>query len=293
MSEIKFNPSITPTTNTFINYNDSTRFMYSQDDILYNDFINIKNRINFHGYGELCHYVENNIYKLLSSSVDKKAKALKIITDKDFLIAMDIANLSLSKEYINRFNRVYRAYIVNPKQNVIYNKESADLLYKIALKLNNKLVGILVSIGVTEKDAVWLTVNRYSSTDERRNIRRMVRVMQHMDPYIMTEQMVVNIFAKTFNDQLTNLFCSIMTDRFDEFDSDDEKYVYSTVSNALLDILRTMDIDEIKDILIEYQDEINKSGTKGRFSLSSINSGDYGIICQAVEELEDMGVNIN
>lgn len=289
MSEVKFKPSIERSSNS----ENSTRYMHSQDDILYNDFINIKNRINFHGYGELCKYVENNIYNLLSSSVDKKAKALKVITDKDFLVAMDIANLSLPKEYINRFNRVYRAYIVNPEQNVIYNKESADLLYKLAFKLNNKLVNILINIGIAEKDAIWLTVNRYSSTDERRNIRRMVRAMQHMDPYIMTEQMVVNIFAKTFNDQLTNLFCAIMTDRFDTFDSEDEQYVYSTVSNALLDILRTMDIDEIKDIILEYQDEINKSGTRGRFYLSSINSEDYGIICQAIEELEAMGIKIS
>lgn len=264
----------------------------SLEDNRYNDFINIKSRLKMHGYNEMMRYVSENILYLLSSAVDKKPRALQTITDKDFLIAMDIANLDLSREYINRFNRVYRAYIINPSKNAIYNQESADMLYKIALKLNKRLVEILESINLQEKDALWLVVNRYSSTDERRNIRRMVRAMQHMSPRLMTEQMVVNIFAKTFNDQLTNLFCAVMTDRFDYFDSKDEEYVYSTVSNALLDILKTMDIDEIKDILLEYFDELQKSGVNGRFSIEAINGSDYGEILNAIDEIKDMGMRV-
>lgn len=287
--EYTFNPSKIDTTPM----QPKVANMESAEDILYNNFMNIKSRINFHGYGEMTQFVENNLTKLLTSAIDKKPKSLQIITDRDFLIGMDYANITLSRDYVNRFNRVYRAYIISPERNVIYNEESAKLLYKQALKLNSKMINILKGLGLEEDDALWLTVNRYSSTDERRNIRRMVRAMQHMDPYIMTEQKVVDIFGKTFNDQLTNLFCAIMTDRFDYFDNDDEKYVYSTVSNALLDILVTMHIDEIKDILLEYQDELNKSGIIGRFSLKSINSGDYGVICQAVDELESMGCTIS
>ena len=96
-----------------------------------------------------------------------------------------------------------------------------------------------------------------------------------MDPDIMTEQMIVNVFSKTFSDQLTNLFISIMTDRFDAFDDDNEKYVYSAVSNAILDILNTMDIDEIKDIVFEYENELKRSGVKGRFSMLAISPGEY------------------
>lgn len=287
MAEVRFNPKIEVTQKS------KEVTLMSPDEIAYNNFLNIKHRINFHGYSEMCSFVQNNILSLLSSAVDKKAKPLQIITDKDFLIAMDMSDISLSREYINRFNRVYRSYVINPERNVIYNQTSADLLYKVALKLNRKMVSILMSIGLSESDALWIIVNRYSSTDERRNIRRMVRTMQHIDPFIMTEQMVVNIFAKTFNDQFSNLFISVMTDRFDAFDSDDEKYVYSTVSNAILDILVTMDEDDIKDILMEYEDELRKSGVSGRFSLKSINSGDYGAICNAVEELESMGFTID
>ena len=232
------------------------------------------------------------ILTLLSSAVDKKPKALRTITDKDFLVALDMSGIALDREYTNRFNRVYRAYVINPANNVLYNEENACLLGKIAIRMNREMINNLMSLGLSESYALWIAVNRNSSTDERRNIRRMVRAMQHMDPDIMTEQMVVNVFSKTFSDQLTNLFISIMTDRFDAFDDDNEKYVYSAVSNAILDILNTMDIDEIKDIVFEYENELKRSGVKGRFSMMAISPGEYPAICRAMDEIEAMGIKI-
>ena len=286
--DVKFTPSVTvmPKVN-------SRETLLTPEEITYNSFIDIKRRIPQIGYAEMCNFVVNNVTTLLSSAVDRKARPLQIITDEDFLIAMDMSNVSLNREYTNRFNRVYRAYVNNPSKNVIYKSECAELLYKVALKLNKKMVNILSGLGLNESAALWIIVNRNSSTDERRNIRRMVRAMQHVEPNIMTEQMVVNIFSKTFNDQFCNLFISVMTDRFDSFESKEESYVYSTVSNAILDILNTMDEEEIKDILMEYGDELRKSGVTGRFSLKSINSGDYPIICEKIEELESMGFKID
>ena len=262
-------------------------------ELIYEKFEDYKGRIVYDGYDRMIDYVRENILTLLSSAVDKKPKALRTITDKDFLIALDKSGITLNREYTNRFNRVYRAYVINPANNVIYNEENALMLGKIALRMNLKMVNILIGIGLPENIALWIIVNRNSSTDERRNIRRMVRAMQHVDSDIMTEQMVVNIFAKTFSDQLTNLFISIMTDRFDSFDDINEKYVYSTVSNAILDILNTMDIDEIRDIVIEYNNELVKSGVTGRFSMNSISSGNYPNICRAIDDIENMGIKLN
>lgn len=286
--DVKFTPSITVMPNV-----KTRESLLSPEEILYNSFMEIRKRIPQYGYGEMCNFVINNITSLLSSAVDRKALPLQIITDREFLIAMDLANISLNREYTNRFNRVYRAYVNNPSKNVIYKSECADLLYKVALKLNKKMVNIISGLGLDENIALWIIVSRNSSTDERRNIRRMVRAMQHVNPNIMTEQMVVNIFSKTFNDQFSNLFISVMTDRFDSFESKQESYVYSTVSNAILDILNTMDEEEIKDILMEYEDELRKSGVTGRFSLKSINSGDYKVIYEKIAELESMGFKID
>lgn len=264
----------------------------SEEEILYERFLSLKDRISSFGYSELSWFCSLYISKILSSSINKNANALKLITDKDFLTAFDISNVVLIREDINKFNRVYRSYMIDPSNNVLYNKTSAQLLYQIALKLNKKLVDILISIGLNENDSLWIVVNRFSSTDERRNIRRVVRCIQHMNSSLMTEQMVIHIFSKLFSNQFTNLFISVMTDKFDLFDDDNEKYVYSTVSNALLYIFNTMDINDIKDIIIEYENELKQSGSSGRFSLRAINSGDYENVSMVVSELIQSGFNV-
>lgn len=283
-TNVDFRPLIVKSSDNDENYN---------PEAIYNRFAEIKGRIIYDGYDSMIEYIKHNIFNLLSSAIDKNVKALKTITDRDFIIALDLSGITLNREYTNRFNRVYRAYVINPSTNVLYNEENACLLGKVALRMNMKMVNILMGIGLSENYALWIIVNRNSSTDERRNIRRMVRAMQHMDSEIMTEQMVINIFSKTFSDQLTNLFISIMTDRFDVFDDDNEKYVYSIVSNAILDILNTMDIDEIKDIIFDYDSELKRSGTRGRFPLLSISPGNYPSICKAIEEIESMGIKID
>ena len=266
----------------------------SEENLLYDKFFTIRGSIRYNGYTEMNQFVIDNIHSILSMAVNKNAKALQIITDPDFLISLDTLDPSpiRIREDINKFNCIYRSYIINPKKNVIYNPEVVSTLYKIAFKLNYQLICKLESLHIDQKDAIWLAVNRYSSTDERRNIRRMVRVMQHMPSHIMNEQMVIDIFSKTFNNQFMNLFITVMMDKFDSFDSEDEKYVYSTVSNALLDILNTMDFEDIKDIILEYQNELQISNLSGRFSLKSINSENYKNICNVIDYLESNGYKI-
>ena len=260
---------------------------------IYQLFISIKNRISKYGYNEMCNFVINNITELLTSAVDKNPNSLKIITDRDFLIAFNMTNLNLTKEYINRFNRVYRAYMINPEKNAIFSQECANLMYTIALKYNREVVNEIVTKDLVESNALWIVINRYSSTDERRNIRIAVRAMQHIDRNIMDENMITRIFTKLFKDQLTNLFCAVMTDRFDEFDDYNEQYVYSAVNIAILRILNTMDYDEIKDILMLYGNELKESGTRGRFSLNSISPDDYRKVVDAKDEVEKVfGVKI-
>nr|DAV27459.1 MAG TPA: hypothetical protein [Caudoviricetes sp.] len=263
------------------------------ESVLYDAFHVLKSEISTTGYSEMIQYVTRNFSKILTLATSKKSRSLRIISDKDFLIALDLSRVQFLRNDISKFNRIYRAYIINPEKNVIYSQESADVFYRIAFRINKKMVQIVMNLGISEKDALWLIVNRYSAFDERRNIKRMVRAIQHMDPKIVTEQMIVDIFSKTFNDQFENLFIAVMTDRFDSFDDKNEQYVYSTVSNAVLDILDTMDEDEIRDILINYENELSQSGTSGRFSLKTINSGDYPNICEIIKELHRMGINID
>ena len=252
-------------------------------------FYQIKERVSNNGYNELYEYAKDNLKYILSLAIDKKPEALNIIIDRDFLIAMNMCNLEdLSRDYIIKFNRIYRSYIKNDKA-PIYSKEIADLLSDNAIKINKRLYTIISGLGIPKDIALWLVVNRSSSTEERRNIRRLTREMQHVDKSIMTEQMIVDIYSKTFSDQLTNLFCSVMTDKFDTFINENEEYVYSTVSNALLDILEQMPYDDIESILIAYINELNSSGISGRFYLNSINSIDWPRINRVLEKLDSIG----
>ena len=263
-----------------------------KNNIYYADFINIKNRICYNGYSELCIFVQSNIKTLLSSGIEKKPKILQIITDKDFLIGMQLAEIELSSEYVTNFNRIYRAYMINPSNNVLFNEDSARELYRLAYKYNKEWIEKLINVSLKETEALWLVVNRFSSTDERRNIRRMVRAIQHLSQDYMTEEVIMKIFEIFFNDQVSSLFCAVMTDKLEVFDNSNEEYVYSTVSNALLNVLTTMNTDDIRDILKTYLDELQKSGARGRFSLNSINPTDYKNIVEATKELESMGVKI-
>ena len=267
----------------------ATIVLPTESNIL-NQFYEIKERVKYKGYQEMSAYVKANLHDLLNMAIDKKPKALQIIVDKDFLIAMDSCDIELNKDYTIKFNRIYRSYMMNPESNPLYNKEIESLLYTNAKKINKRLILILIGLGLPEEIATRLIVNRYSSTDERRNIRRMTREMQHCDKSIMTEQMIVNIYSKTCSTQLTDLFCTVMEDRFETFIDENENYVYSTVSNALLDILSTMSYSDIEDILRTYIRELETSGITGRFKLNSINNEDYYRINMVLEKLDSEGV---
>lgn len=257
---------------------------------IYKQFYSIKEKIPTSGYNEMYKYAKDNLVYILKNAIDKNPNALSIIIDKDFLIGMNMCELGeLNRDNTIKYNRIFRAYVKNRDDEKIYSPEIENLMRDNAIKINNRLYMIFVGLGLPEQHAIWLAVNRYSSTEERRNVRRLTREMQHIDKSIMTEQMIVDIYSKTFSDQLTNLFCSVMTDKFTRFIDENEEYVYSTVSNALLDILEQMSYADIESILVSYIKELNASGISGRFYLNSINSMDWPRITRVIDKLDSMG----
>lgn len=257
---------------------------------IYKQFYSIKEKIPTSGYNEMYKYAKDNLIYILKNAIDKNPNALSIIIDKDFLIGMNMCELGeLNRDNTIKYNRIFRAYVKNRDDEKIYSPEIENLMRDNAIKINNRLYMIFVGLGLPEQHAIWLAVNRYSSTEERRNVRRLTREMQHIDKSIMTEQMIVDIYSKTFSDQLTNLFCSVMTDKFTRFIDENEEYVYSTVSNALLDILEQMSYADIESILVSYIKELNASGISGRFYLNSINSMDWPRITRVIDKLDSMG----
>ena len=136
--------------------NGERRTVFYNPSNIYDKFSEVKGRIVYDGYNKMIEYVQQNILTLLSSAVDKKPKALRTITDKDFLVALDMSGIALDREYTNRFNRVYRAYVINPANNVLYNEENACLLGKIAIRMNREMINNLMSLGLSESYAYGL-----------------------------------------------------------------------------------------------------------------------------------------
>jgi hypothetical protein len=265
-------------------------FMYKNE--LIKEFCEIRSRIGKSGYNEMSNFAYNNIHKILDLCIlDNKSNiGTSIIADTDFLIGLDTINdLEFNNDYLIKFNRVARSYLLLPSENKMYRRKSARLFLDIAYTVNKQMVDILMSIDLPYKVALWLTINRYSSTDERKSIRRLTREIQHQSIVLMTPQMVVDIYSKTCSDCMTTLFCSVMTDRFESFLDEDENLIYSIVSNSLLDILETMSYEDIEYILTEYITEISRNHIRGRFYLNGINYGDYPRINNVLEKLDSMG----
>ena len=263
----------------------------SQDDSLYEKFISIKNAIPYQGYEAMCIFVKEYLPSLLTTAVEKHPKSLLMITDVDFLAAMDISAIKLDPDYCIRFNRLYRSYVINPGQNVIYNPAAAEIMYRIAYRQNREFICKLIGVGVPEQTAVWLAVNRYCSTDDQRNIRKMVRAIQHLDPEVMPKEFIKNIFDTTFGQQwnLYNLLKAIMTDRFDSFDDDNEELMYDRVTEAVLELIEETDIRMIRDIIdrLAMDESHSGLGTIERIDFETISPIKYPKIYRCVNTIYD------
>lgn len=262
------------------------------DESKLKEFYEVQNRIKIIGYNEMEKYAIDNINLIVDSANANIPLALTIISNRDFLTALSTHTYAeLDDEHLRKFNRIVRAYIQNTNSKY-YNKECANLMMECAHIFNNRNVNMLQAIGLPLNTSIWLVVQRYSSNDERQCIKRLVRTIQKSDIEIMTEGVIGDIFQRLCSDSMTNLFCTIMQDRFTKFFNNNENELYSTVSNVVLELMeKAMSYKDMEKVLITYIDELNKSGKKGRFYLNSINSGDYPRINMVLEKLDSSGVD--
>lgn len=239
-------------------------------------------------------YVEKNYKRILDLANSKNQRAVNLIITIPFLYGMlqFVSDHPFPNDYLIKWNRiVYDYYRAKQKDQSVM-----DLFIKISIKINNKIYMVLKGLGnsiMSDELCTMLAVSRYSSSDERRCIKRLTRMIQGVSPSIMTEQMITDIYSKTCSDSATNLFCTVMLDRFDIFYSSDENYVYSTVNLAILDILeQALPVDGIYKVLSTYLTEKKNMNVQGRFLLRSINVSDYPRINSVIDHLEHDGYTI-
>lgn len=234
--------------------------------------------------------VKNNIDEIVEDIMNGNIPYIHIFTNNNF---------------INGFTRAVSSIPINYKVRVACNKITYDYFtsdaaipdikqkyLNVSRIVNRPEINKLIGLGIDENTASNLTFCRYSSMNERTNVKRLNFVICNKDPNVMTEQNIVWIYEKLF-DQISNLFCGVMFEVYTPQQIDDfgENFmeIYGAIGLAVIDIINNMTSDSMRKVLAAYHEEWEyKNRPPVRFSLRTL-SGDYSHITRVVETLDMMG----
>lgn len=262
----------------------------SEEDII-KSYWEEKKTIPKCGYQFIEEYCSKHLSFIIDKAYDKDPRCQEIFFDHDFQIAMYYNHRELNDEYTVKFNSLFIDKMILMGNGNGYNEKLSDLLVDNAMIVNRVKTNIIMALGNEEFDACWYVANRYSSFKTRNGIIRLTRALQRANMVIMSEQMIVNIYSKLCADNMTDLFCAVMEDRYDEFYNESESIVYSNVSIAILEIMeKGVSSYDMEKVLMAYIHDINTKKIKGRFYLGSINSADYPRINTVLDILREKGI---
>lgn len=263
------------------------------DESIINEFYVALNSVNKEV--DIPVYIQNRIYRLLDLCVTgKDQRAIQIILNDVFLSNLyslvSDSKIDFSKdEYRYKFNRICYDYFRLRDHNIFIQNKMLDIVFVI----NNKIAQTLMGFNLTKEQASILVAARYSTaTNIRINFKRITRTIQNMSSKIMTEQNIVNIYGKTCTEPVSELFISIMLDSYSDFYTEDEEYVYSTVNLAILDIIESLSMEHIYNVLTAYMRAQSCSDKTPRFQLRAVNIGDYPRINNVIDRMEAEGIYV-
>lgn len=217
-------------------------------------------------------------------------------------------NIFTNHQFINGFTRAVSSIPINYKVRVACNKITYDYFtadnavpeikqkyLNVSRIVNRPEINKLITLGIDENTASNLAFCRYSSMNERTNVKRLNFVICNKDPNVMVEQNIVWIYEKLF-DQISNLFCGVMFEVYTEQQIEDfgENFmeIYGAIGLAVIDIINNMTSDSMKKVLAAYYEEWEYKGRPPvRFSLRTL-SGDYSHITRVVEMLDSIGKHL-
>lgn len=237
--------------------------------------------------------IKNNIDTISKDILHDDPEYASLLTDYKFISAFIRAVSSIPVDYSTQLacNKITYDYFTS--DNAVYNIKQQFL--NMSKVVNREAISKLIAIGLPDEIATNLALCRYSSPNEKTNVKRLNFAMYHRDPNLMNEQMVIWIYEKLFS-RISDLFMATMfevyTPQQQEDFGDNFMEVYGTVGLAVLIILNNMTSDNIRKVLIGYESDWEYLGRPPvRFSLHAL-SEDYAKIGRVVEYLMSLGKHI-
>lgn len=230
-----------------------------------------------------------NHYTLLLDEIFEKnnINVFKILMNPRVLKALIkvLSNVEVDHKYTTYCNKLCYDYLKQKTR----DQYTESLLLKISEIVNDMVIPQLLGIGIPRDIASHMALARYSSASEWVNTKRLNRVIIHTNTDLMTEQKIIDVYLKLY-EHVTVLFEGIMFDVLDEFWSEEEEILYSTINLAILDILESMPSGDIKHILTSYINNRNMlyPTNKVRFNIKAISVGDYPRIIEVIDIMENV-----
>lgn len=254
---------------------------------------NIPNLINMED-NKLAILIKNNLDIISRDILDDSTEYNQLLTNSKFIANFIKAINSVPIDYLTRLacNKITYDYFTSGNGDIEIKRQYLNM----SRTVNRESINKLIAIGLDENTACNLSLCRYSSSNERTNVKRLNFTIYNKDPNVMTEQMVVWIYEKLFS-KVSDLFYATMFETYtvQELEDFGENFVENlgTVDLAILTILNNMTTENIIKVLLGYSEEYTFKESKFiRFSLHSL-SADYSRITRAVEYLEnEMGMLI-
>lgn len=183
----------------------------------------------------------------------------------------------------------------------------ASIMIGLSKSVNRDAILILRGIGLSEDNATYVALASKSSNIDTVNIRRvnfiiatsiseMWENLDDEDAMFEAEQLIIKIYERTFK-KLTILFEATMFDVYDEhapWMTDKISIMYSLTSMAILRILNSFPVQDIRKVLMSYSLDytvLTQNNRRPRFSLLTL-SADFNRINYVIESMRKEGTYV-
>lgn len=222
-------------------------------------------------------------YDLFLKSDESRAHAQKLFTNKRFLqIFLDVIGLlELTREEIICVNKLAYDYHILPEK----DPDISNLFMSISNQINNVMVIRLSGIlGINGARVLSMIAN--SSFKEEKNIHRVNTFLVKCN-IALSVLNIVDIYCILY-ERFTYPFIYTMLETNDNL-NDEQKKRFDYISLAILSMLDSMTLKNIKIVLANYAYTIKlyPNITKVRFSLKSATN--YPRILKVIDEIEHEG----